>query len=88
MFAFRLTAENALLFFEICQEIHADTEAQRISVLNAMVKLGKVDQVTQTTKTKEEYIKHLSKHFKLGIVQDNGSISSPPNKGNDPKENK
>lgn len=87
MYAFRMTAESALLFFEICQELKATTEEQRWKIMDAMVQLGKVEQVTQTTKSKEEYIKHLNKHFKTAIIN-NGSISYPPNTGNDPKETK
>lgn len=68
MRAFRLTADNALLFFEICHELKADTEEARLAILSAMVQLGKVEQVTETSKTKEEYIKHLSQHFKCAIV--------------------
>jgi len=74
MLAFRLTAENALMFFEICRELHADTEEKRLSILNAMVQLGKVEQVTKTPKTKEEYLEHLSKNFKVLNIKSHDSI--------------
>lgn len=68
MKAFRLTAENACLFYEVCLAIGAETEEQKLAVLDAMVVLGKVEQVTETNNTKEEYIEHLSKHFKVGTI--------------------
>ena len=68
MQAFRLTADNALLFFELCHELKADTEESRLWLMGEMIKAGKVEQVTQTPKTKEEYIKHLSKHFNCARI--------------------
>lgn len=68
MLAFGLTVDNALLFFEICHELHADTVEKRLAIMDVMVKMGKVKQVVETPKTKEEYIRHLSKHFKCAIV--------------------
>lgn len=85
MRAFRLTAENAELFFEICQSVHANTEEERLQVLDAMVQLGRVEQITDTPKTKEEYIKHLAKNFKVGVVEYKGSIGFSPTKSDDPK---
>ena len=74
MMAFRLTADNALLFFEICHELKADTEEKRLAIIDAMIQLGKVEQVTQTKKTKEEYIQHLSKNFSVLDVKSHGAI--------------
>lgn len=73
MQAFRLSLENAMLFFDVCNELKADTEEKRLKVMGAMVQLGKVEQVTQTPKTKEEYIKHLQKHFKTCAIFPNTS---------------
>ena len=69
MQAFRLTAANAELFFEVCHELKADTEEMRLQILGAMVQLGRVESIVETPKTKEEYIKHLSKHFNVGVVE-------------------
>lgn len=68
MMAFRLTADKAMLFFELCHELNANTESERLVIMDEMVKLGLVEQVTETTKTKEDYIRHMSKHFKCAIV--------------------
>lgn len=65
MLAFTLTAENAALFFEICHEIGADTEQKRILVLQEMAKLGHVQNIVETPKSKDEYLKHLAKNFKV-----------------------
>lgn len=71
MYAFTLTAENAELFFEVCHELKANTEIERIRILEAMAKLGKVNNIVKTKLNKQEYIKHLSKHFKCAIVKSN-----------------
>lgn len=63
MLAFTLTAENAEIFYHVCEVLHMDTEEQRIQVLQAMAKLGKVENICKTEMNKEDYIKHLSKHF-------------------------
>lgn len=74
MRAFRLTAENAMLFYEVCQELGLHTEEERMLVMDALIELGKVEQVTETNKTKEEYLEHLAKHFKIAELKSNGSI--------------
>ena len=69
MHAFTLTAENAELFFEVCHELKANTEEERVKILIAMAKMGKVENVCKTPMSKDEYIKHLSKNFKCAIVK-------------------
>lgn len=68
MRAFRLTLDQAVLFYEICDELKADTEEKRVAVLQAMAQYGQVEGITETQKTKEEYIKHLSEHFGSVLV--------------------
>ena len=63
MLAFSMNADNAMLFFEVCQELKAETEEERLAILGAMVKLGKIKSITQTKLSKEDYIKHLSEKF-------------------------
>ena len=76
MYAFTLTAENAELFFDICHELKADTEEERIKILEAMAKLGKINNIVKTSMSKEEYIKHLSKHFTCAIVKSDKTTPS------------
>ena len=63
MRAYHLTADEAMLFFEICHELKAETEEQRMVILNAMASHGKVGFVVDTPKTKDEYVKHLADKF-------------------------
>lgn len=65
MLAFRLTVDNACLFFELCEKFNANTEAERVAILVEMSKFGQVESITETPKTKEEYVKHMAKHFKV-----------------------
>jgi hypothetical protein len=70
MRAFRLSLENALLFYEICKDLNIETEEERLQILDIFVQSGKVDQVTDTPKTKEEYLTHLRKHFDVKDMTD------------------
>jgi len=84
MLAWTLTAENAALFFELCQELKADTEIKRVQILKEMARLGKVKNLTKTPMTKEKYLKYLSKNFKVAVIKNNGSIA--PYSDDRPKE--
>lgn len=75
MRAFRLTPDNAILFWELCQELKADTEEKRVAILDKMAELDQVDSIVQTSMTKNEYLNHLNKHFKVLDIQ------NIPNKG-------
>ncbi len=86
MLAWALTAENAQLFFELCEEMKANTEEKRIRILMEMARLGKVQNLTKTTMTKEKYIEHLSKNFKVAEIKNNGDIG-PIMPDSQPKEN-
>jgi hypothetical protein len=77
MKAFRLSIDQAILFYEICDELKADTEEKRVAVLQAMAQYGQVEGITETQKTKEEYIKHLSEHFGNVLV-----VKPPQEKSN------
>ncbi len=84
MLAWTLTADNAVLFYELCQELKAETEAQRVQILMEMARLGKVKNLAKTTMTKEDYLKHLSKNFKVAEIKNNGSIA--PYSDDQPKD--
>ena len=51
------------MFYEICEELKADTEEKKVLILDTMAKYGQVEGITETQKTKEEYIKHITEHF-------------------------
>lgn len=74
MRAFRLTLDNAVLFWELCQIFKAETEEQRLYIMDCMIREGRVEQVTDTPKTKEEYVQHLAKHFNVAQIVSNGDI--------------
>jgi hypothetical protein len=65
MKAFYLTADNALIFWELCHELNLKTEAERLQLMEHMSKIGLVENIVESPKTKEEYVKHLSKNFKV-----------------------
>lgn len=80
MLAFRLNLEQAEAFYELCSWYGADTEEKRTAILIEMARLGQVESVVKTEKTKEQYIKHLSKHFKVANLtqgaKENGESNS------------
>lgn len=63
MRAFRLTVDQAELFFTICQELNATTEEQRTQILNAMAEYGEVASIVDTKMSKDEYVQHMAKQF-------------------------
>lgn len=63
--AFVMSARSAELFFEVCHELKAETEEERVEILTVMGRLGLLQNIVQTEKTKEEYIAHLRKHFNV-----------------------
>ncbi len=65
MLAFSLSADQAEVFFTLRGLLDAKTEDERTDVLLCMTKLGRVHNIVSTKKSKEEYIDHLAKNFKV-----------------------
>lgn len=65
MLAFHLTAEQAELFSKVCEMRDAKTEQERTEVLIQMARHGDITNVVETKKTKDEYVNHLAKNFKV-----------------------
>ncbi len=84
MLAWTLTAENAQLFFELCIELKADNEIKRVQILREMARLGKIKGLTKTPMTRQQYLEHLGKNFKVAEIKNNGSIA--PYSDDRPKE--
>jgi ABC-type histidine transport system ATPase subunit len=63
MYAFTFTPENAMLFFEVCKELKAETEEDRLKIIKAMAELGKVENIVRTKMNPEDYAKHLASKF-------------------------
>jgi hypothetical protein len=81
MRAFRLNLDQAELFFSICHELHADTEEERVTILDAMARGGEIDGIVYSPKTKAEYIKHLQKNFKCAIVMNKDDAQQEKSNG-------
>lgn len=65
MLAFHLTADQAELFFKVCEMTGAETEEARTAVLLQMARHGDITNVVETKKSKDEYVDHLAKNFKV-----------------------
>ena len=52
-------------FYRRCMERKAMIELEKHNILMEMVHEGLIKNVVVTKKSKEEYIKHLSKHFNV-----------------------
>ena len=63
MLAFQLNLDQTELFFRICQELHAETEEQRVQILSLMAQRGQVVSIVDTKMDKDQYIKHLASKF-------------------------
>jgi len=63
MLAFTLTVDQLELFYELCEAAHAETEEQKMVILEEMARVGQITNVVKTKMGKEEYIEHLAKNF-------------------------
>lgn len=63
--AWTMTAGTAMEFFRRCHERKANTEQERVKILIELSQEGQMKSVVATSKTKEEYIKDKSRHFKV-----------------------
>lgn len=62
---FTLSLEALQEFYARCLLFRAETEKERIDVLVEMAQEGWVDAVSQTGRTKEQYINDMSKEFQI-----------------------
>lgn len=88
MRAYRLTVDQVELFFEVCAKLNATTEAERTQILETMAEFGQVQGITHTKMGKEDYLKHLAKHFGNVLSVESkttGSIGFIPNTDDQPK---
>lgn len=68
MYLFTMKADAALLFFESVRELEQwkgrpITEEERVMILTEMAKMGYVESVMETNRTKEEILKDSVKNF-------------------------
>jgi hypothetical protein len=60
--AFHMDADQALKFFELCEEFHLETEDERIELLKEMIAAGFDISVFETKRSPEQIAKDYSKH--------------------------
>lgn len=68
MYLFTMKADAALVFFEAVKELEelegrTITEEERVLILTEMAKMGYIDSVSETNRTKEEVIRDSVKNF-------------------------
>lgn len=73
--AFIMSVYAAEIFYSVCEELKADTEEERVRILQSMAQLGMLKNIVEIQKTKEEYIAHLRKHFKVTDLTKPSSLS-------------
>lgn len=91
MYLFTMKAEAALVFFESVRELEhwkgrPITEEERVMILTEMAKMGYVDSVMETNRTKEEILKDSVKNFgDVLYLKDDGTaeIVKPEDKSED-----
>ena len=65
MFSFHMDVDTACEFYRRAGEAKADTEEARTKILIQMVEEGLIKTVTQTNRTKEQYVADLAKNFEV-----------------------
>lgn len=61
--AVALTAENYCIYYQLCHTLKLNTLEQRLALLSAMEKEGKVIYGGSSDLTQDEFIQDLAKHF-------------------------
>ncbi len=81
--AFKLSVDQALLFFELCQELDLDDEPRRVALLHHLAKHGYVQNMWTTKRSKEQLIEDLADNFKVLHIKSRragfDTTSSPDN---------
>jgi hypothetical protein len=67
---FELTAENAMRFFQLCQERKADTLEERLKILAELAEEHKVNRIGFCQKTQEEFIDHLKQEHNILYINE------------------
>ena len=65
MIAITLTLEAAEEFFRRVLLLKNDTEQERVKILLAMAKEGLIENIIETERTKDEYVKDQRRHFNV-----------------------
>lgn len=65
MLIFTMSTDVAMEFWQRVKDNHLETELERRMLLLEMTKEGKMQSVSETTRSKEDYIKDMSKEFKI-----------------------
>lgn len=79
LLVFTMSSDQALEFWRRVMERGAETEAERKEILLEMANEGKVESVSETGRTKEEYIQDMSKEFRVLDVR---SLDDKPGEKN------
>ena len=58
-----MSSDVAVEFWKRVVERKADTEKERVAILLELTEEGKMDAVSETQRTKEEYVEDLKKEF-------------------------
>ncbi len=74
MIIFTMTYEVAEEFYARCKKRKAETEEERTAILVEMAREGLLMGVSQTERTREEYVEDLSKEFNVLDVKPNGEV--------------
>jgi N-acetyl-anhydromuramyl-L-alanine amidase AmpD len=53
------------LFLNVCQEMKAETEEEKAQILAALARMGLINNVSRTGRSKEQIIKDFAKHYKV-----------------------
>lgn len=73
MYVFEMTADVALEFFRRVQLLDVDNEQNREAILFKMGEEGLLKRISATNRTKEDYIKAVSKEFKVLDMTENNN---------------
>lgn len=74
MNAFELSLDQLEIFFTICQKENIQSLEARTALLHTMADKGLVKRMWKTSRTKEQFIKDMAKHYRVLHIKDKQEI--------------
>jgi len=68
-YSFTMSPDIALEFYTEVKKRNLNTEKERLNLLIELTKQGKIKSISKTSRSKEELIKDLSKHFNVLYIK-------------------
>lgn len=66
---FMMTAETALMFYDVCQKLNITDPSDKAVVLHTMAKMGLMDGLYTTERSPDKIVEDFKKNFKVADLR-------------------